>query len=317
MAIRLSTRGAPEGEMRTLEMAMEPVDLAAGGADGHGGAVRPEPLWIAMPESGWLHAFAYSLVDSGGQAVPKEALHHFKVIDPSRRELFSPLTLHVIAAGNETSPVSLPKQAGYFVAQGDSLILSAMLHNPTDRELQDVRLTVELQYSPEGPWAPPQDVVPFFSHVTPPLEETSYDIPPGVSERSLELRPSVSGTILGLGGHLHRYGTSVRLEDVTEGRVLWEQVAVRAPDGTIVELGQDVFVWSQGPKLRTDRTYRVTATYDNPTGSTIVAGGMGTVGGVIVPDAPWPHVDRHAPEYVWQIEREIGPPGGEEPLHVH
>ena len=66
-------------------------------------------------------------------------------------------------------------------------------------------------------------------------------------------------------------------------------------------------VWSRGPALRSDRTYRVTAVYDNPTGDTIPNGGMGTIGGAIVVDDPWPEVDRLAAEYIWYMKREVAP----------
>ena len=89
-----------------------------------------------------------------------------------------------------------------------------------------------------------------------------------------------------------------------EGRVLWEKEAVRSPDGTVLQVPHQTFVWSRGPKLRSDRTYRVTAFYDNPTGDTIRGGGMGTVGGVIETDDPWPEVDRQAAEYIWYMKRE-------------
>jgi hypothetical protein len=53
-----------------------------------------------------------------------------------------------------------------------------------------------------------------------------------------------------------------------------------------------------GLPLRADHVYRLTAVYDNPTGQTIPGGGMGAVGGVIVPHpgTEWPGVDPRAPE---------------------
>ena len=97
----------------------------------------------------------------------------------------------------------------------------------------------------------------------------------------------------------------LRLEDLTEGRVLWEKEPKLSDDGGILEVPYDRFVWSKGPALRPDHIYRVTAVYDNPTGETIPDGGMGTVGGAFVPEEPWPVVDRQAEEYVWYLNHEI------------
>ena len=120
--------------------------------------------------------------------------------------------------------------------------------------------------------------------------------PPGRSQRRIEVRPAISGRILALGAHLHRYGVSLKLEDATSGRMLWETETRQSSDGSVLEIPQDQFVWSRGPTLWSDRSYRVTVIYDNPTGDTIPGGGMGTLGGVIVPEEQWPEVDRLAPE---------------------
>ncbi len=315
MAMDLSSRGAPEEEMREFELRLEPLDLPAARGGSHHGGPQPAPLWTTIPVSGWLHGFEYSLFDAGGDSVPREVLHHFKVMAPDRRELFSPLMLRLAGAGQETGPVSLPRRIGYPLEKGDSILVTAVLHNPTGQDLEGVQLEIRLQYSPPGSWQSPLPVVPFFTHVTPPLEETSYDLPPGFSHRSIEVRPAISGRILGLGAHLHRYGISVRLEDPIEGRVLWERRAKQSADGTVLEIPHDVFVWSRGPRVESDRTDRVTAIYDNPTGDMIPDGGMGTLGGVIVLEEPWPHVDRQAAEHVWDLNREAGsaPP----PEHEH
>lgn len=224
---------------------------------------------------------------------------------PGRRELFTPEVLRVAAAGSETTPVTLPLRVGLPVSAGDSLLVTAMLHNPTTEPYRGVRLTVRLHYTSTGPWTPPADVVPFGTHVTPSLEETAYDIPPGRSRKSLLVRPAVSGTVLALGGHLHRYGVSVRLEDAVTGERLWQTEARRAPDGTVLEVPHDILVWSGGVELRAGHPYRVTAVYDNPTDRTVPWGGMGTLAGILMPDGPWPEADPDAPEYRWSLEREL------------
>jgi len=266
--------------------------------------VETQPYRTVFPESGWIHGFDYEVVDSSGGALPNEVLHHLQVLVPDRRELFAPLMLRVAGAGGETSATSLPQEVGYRVTAGDSVAFTAMLHNPTGRPLGDVRLRIRLRYSPEArTWRAPADVVPFFSHVTAPLEDTSYDLPPGRSEKSLYVRPAVSGTILAMGGHLHRYGVALRFEDAETGRVLWETRAQQAPDGTVLEVPQTVLVWRGSFDVVAGHPYRVTAVYDNPSGMVIPGGAMGTVGGVIRPEGDWPSVDRSSQEYRWDVER--------------
>ena len=109
MALRLSSRGAPKEEIRQFELQLEAVDLPVAHEEDSHEQHQPAPLWTTIPVSGWLHGFDYRLSDAEGHPVPREVLHHFKVMVPDRRELFSPLMLHLVGAGGETTPVSLPR----------------------------------------------------------------------------------------------------------------------------------------------------------------------------------------------------------------
>jgi len=108
-----------------------------------------------------------------------------------------------------------------------------------------------------------------------------------------------------MGGHLHRYGVSLRIEDAVTNRTLWETHAVRAADGTVLEVPDEVLVWNGSFEVRADRDYRVVAVYDNPTDDTLPEAGMGTLGGVIRPDGEWPAADPSNRAYRWDAARLI------------
>lgn len=304
MALRMSSLGAPDSGMRELHIVLQPIDLPSMAPAGEA-VHQPPAVWATFPEAGWLHSFELALVDSRGDSVPRGVLHHFKVIEPERRELFSPIPLHIVGAGEETDPVRLAASVGYRLEAGDSLLITAMLHNPTGVDLEGVRLEATLGYSVEGTWQPPMDVVPFFAHVAPPMSIASYDLPPGRSTRTVDVTPAISGYLLAIGAHLHRYGISVSIDDVNEARRVWETIATSAPDGTVLNIPQDRFIWSRGPRLDATHTYRISAIFDNPTGVIILDGGMATIGGLLIPGEPWPQVDRADPEYRWYLEREL------------
>jgi hypothetical protein len=127
----------------------------------------------------------------------------------------------------------------------------------------------------------------------------SWDLPPGRSERSWEGTPAVGGRILGVGGHLHRFGTELVLEDVTAGRVLARLRPDVGPDGSILGVQRRRFLWRFGLPLRTDRVYRITAVYDNPTLDTIPWGAMGAIGGIVLPrERAWPMPDSANPLFI-------------------
>lgn len=310
-ATGIEERALPEGEQGGLRvwlddaagelvLEMEPVDLPPFlDEHSHDHGAQPPAQYGAIPVSGWLHGYYVELVDGAGRPVPRELLHHVNIIAPDRRELFSPIMQRIGAAGRETSPVSLPLLLGYPVQRGDRILLGGMLHNPSERAYEAVRIRVRMPISSDERWIPPARVYPFYLDVMPPASVHRFDLPPGRSEQSWEGQPAVSGRILGMGGHLHRYAVALRLEDVATGELLWETQPILDDDGDVVAMPQERLWWRLGLRIREDRVYRLTAIYENPTSDTIPEGGMGALGGVLIPSRgrAWPTVDRDDPEY--------------------
>lgn len=295
-------RAAPQQE---FVVELPPVDLPA--TAGHDGVPQPEPHWTTAPVTGWVHGFTVEVIDHRGDTVPSSVMHHVKLMQPEARELFMPIMLRLVGAGSETREARVPHSVGFPVEAGDSLLATAMLHNPTGRAHEGVRVRLRLHYTSAAHGAPPVVAYPFFLHVTPPDQHSGYDLPPGRSEKSWEARPAVAGRVLGLGGHIHRYGTELRLEEVGSGRVLWRARPRLDAQGHVMEIPRKVFVWSRGIAIHPDRRYRVTAVYDNPTGHTIPDGGMGTIGGIVAPLRSWPEVDRTDRVYLLDRARETTP----------
>jgi hypothetical protein len=278
----------------TLELG--PIVLPAHA--GHDAVDQPPPLTVALNADGWLSGYSIELVDTSGKAIPHAVLHHVNVIEPSKRELFSDIMLRVAAAGAETSPVSMPGVVGYRVHPGDSLLVSAMFHNPT-AESYVAMLRIRFPFKGSNSWIKAVGIYPFYLDVMPPAGSHSFDVPPGHSEHYWEGHPSVVGRILGVSGHVHKYGTLLKLEDRTTGQLLWQAKPDTDSTGEIVGMPIARFVTHLGLKIYPDHVYRLTAAYDNPTGATIVDGGMGALGGVFLParGTTWPGIDRSSADY--------------------
>lgn len=293
------------------EMVIElgPIDFPAK-ADHH---VMPQPTTrgVQVPITGWIHGFRIELEDRAGRPVPQVLLHHINVIAAERRELFSNIMLRVAAAGQETGPAVLPRMVGMRVEEGEELLVPAMLHNPTPKSYHGVMIRVRMPYTPADTWLRPLSAYPFYLDVMPPAGEThAFDIPPGRSEKSWEARPALPGRILGVGGHLHKYGVALRLENVTTGKVIWETAPVTDEDGEVIGMPVKKFFWRLGVPVRPDHTYRLTAVYENPTGEVIPDGAMGALGGVFLParGARWPSIDPDHPDY--QLDLRVNRRGG-------
>ncbi len=298
-AAALPPTGAPSlriglnAAARDMVVEVGPVDLPAGGDH------RQLPAFhTAIPLDGWLQGYRVEMVDGQGRPVPRITLHHVNVIAPGQRELFSPIMLRVAAAGQETAPVELPRMLGYRVHRGQELIVTSMVHNPTGQSYRGVRLRVHFPYTPAGAVLRPVSVFPFYMDVMPPASLHGYDLPAGRSRRSWEARPAVNGRLVGISGHLHQYGTALRLEDVTARRVIWEARPTLGPDGDVVAMPQGLLYRKLGVHIYRDHLYRVTAEYDNTSGAAIPGGAMGALGGAFAPDAgaAWPGVNRDDPQ---------------------
>jgi len=292
---------------REIIVELSPLNLPAHAS--HHDIPQLPPQILVVPVTGWFEGYAGEIVDSAGRPVPQIVIHHLNLIVPQRRELFSTIMQRMGAAGAETPPVLLPRLfghpvLGYPISQGDTLLVTIMLNNPTATTYHNARLRVRLPYASSTTWPRPLSIYPFYLDVMPPAGEHDYDLPPGHSEKSWEGRPAVPGRILAVGGHLHEYGVALRVEDVTAGRVIWGTTPVTDTAGQVVAIPNTTFWWRLGVSLSPDHTYRVTAVYENPTGRTIPLGAMGAVAGVFLPDDMdrWPKVDRTSPEYQRDVQ---------------
>lgn len=287
---------------REVVLEIGPLDLPANAS--HHEVVQPRAQTGTIPVAGWVHGYRVEVVDGEGRAVPQSVLHHVNVISPEERELFSQIMLRIAAAGQETGPAMLPRLVGYRIREGQQILVTAAFHNPTSQAYRGARLRVRMRYTAEDAWLRPLSVYPLYMDVMPPASVHAYDMPPGRSEASWEGSPAVAGRILGVSGHLHKYGVALRLEDVTSGELLWEAAPILDEAGEVVGMPVARFFRTFGVPLRPDHVYRITAVYDNPTGETIPDGAMGAIGGVFIParGARWPAADPEHPEYQLDVE---------------
>jgi hypothetical protein len=283
-----------------LVIELPAVEVPAAGRGGE--AMVGLPLCqLLVPVSASLHSSRVEVLDGSGRSLPHTLLHHFNLSDPDHRELFLPIGLHVLAASRETPTITVPRLLfGLPLQRGQRLIAGAMLANTSGIAYHGVRVRLVLQYVPGGrPWplyrAYPWAIDVQYPLGRPPNGSKAFDLPPGRTERSWEGSPAIAGTILGLGGHLHDFGVSLELADVTTGNVVWHGSPVTDETGRVISFPLARFYnWHRlGVHVVPAHRYRLTAVYDNPTGHPIRDGGMGAVAGLFVPDygATWPAVD--------------------------
>jgi len=278
---------------------LPPVDLPAA-TPGHDTMVGLPLCHVLVPVSASLHSARVEVVDETGRVLPPDVLHHFNLSDPEHRELFLPIGLHLLAASKETPQIEVPRLLfGLPLERGQRLLAGAMVANGSRVGYHGVRVRLLLRYVPAGrPW-PLYRTYPWAIDVEyplgrPPTGSKAFDLPPGRTVRFWEGSPAIAGTILGLGGHLHDYGMSLELADVSAGRVLWHGEPISDGPRVLAFPLTRFYNWHRlGLHIVPTHRYRLTAVYENPTGRLIPDGGMGAVAGLFVPDrgAVWPAVD--------------------------
>ncbi|HSU94724.1 MAG TPA: hypothetical protein VLI43_13525 [Gemmatimonadaceae bacterium] len=254
-------------------------------------------LRVAWPVDGWVRGYSVQLCDGdavSGTALARGMVHHVGLANYSRRELLYPMVERLMAVGKETPRVSLPRGVGVPLARGDTLGLYSAFHDVDGRTVERAFVIVTLPWIPAG-HSHPIDVMPFFVDVNSVIGGTSaWDLPPGRSEKSSEFTMPLGGSILALGGHVHDFARSVRLEDAESGKVLVRLDTKLTSDGHLISLGKRVFGFhEEGLPLLPNHRYRVVAQYDNPTGHVVRQGGMASMAGAFVPDdvRQWPLLD--------------------------
>ncbi|MBX6331085.1 MAG: hypothetical protein IRY91_04480 [Gemmatimonadaceae bacterium] len=255
-------------------------------------------LRFQWPVHGWMRGFRVDVVDKDGKPLPASLLHHLIGVNFDRRQLVYPAVERLFGWGAETDPVELPKSLGVPLHPGEKLGMYAMFHNETGKDVDGAYLRLTLLYTPQK-GNHPVEVLPFYVDVNNVIGgQTWFDVPPGKSTHSYTFELPVGVKLIGVGGHLHDYGSAVMLEDAKTGKVLVRLKAKRDDAGHVKGVGRFIFGFnSDALHLEAHHPYRVVAEYDNPTKETFKDGGMGHINGAIIPDdmSKWPKLDLSDP----------------------
>jgi hypothetical protein len=243
-----------------------------------------------------------------GEQLPRDIMHHLIGVNFDRSQLVYPVPERLFGFGSETPDLVLPDRYEVPLQRGDNIGMYAMWNNHTGEDLDAVYVEVVIPYA--APGKDREVVMPIYMDTNNRIGgSNSFDLPPGLHAQSYEFEIPVSGGLLGAGGHLHDYGTELRLEDVATGETLVRLQGERTPDGRVVGVEQKIFrrffmLLDARIQLEAGRRYRVVGVFDNPTGETIHDGGMAHIVGLFAPSDPsdWPRLNPTQPEYVTDVE---------------
>jgi hypothetical protein len=244
----------------------------------------PDLTWI-VPFDGWLLAYHPKLVDADGNAVPGTLLHHTAFWNENRADfLCSNKEEHIFGAGSEMTDWAEVPGYGYRVQKDDNIRVETMVYNPTATSYDKVYLQVTISYQDANTEAAPRkNVYPAWMDVKS-CGNSSYDVPPGKSEKAGVVTVKYDGVLLGVGGHLHDYGREVVLQDVSRKETVATLDAKLNEKGHLESVPVKLFLDQGGYKFAAGDVLKISATYDNPTGKLLREGAMGIAVGYFVPN---------------------------------
>lgn len=299
---------------------------AADGTMNHGmhvNATEYPLMYFKWPVDGWARGFTLNLVDGEGKEVNRRLLHHLNIVNFGRRQLFYPVPERMLAIGQETPDISLPKTVGIPVQSGFPMALIMAWHNEKPEPVPVVYVRLVMQYSPTNMNPRPVSVMPVYMDVVDPIgKEVDFDLPAGNSTFTGDHALVASGRIIGIGGHGHDFLSNLALQEVDGTRV--RDVAnlrtTRDSTGRLLAIEQKLpGIRGRGIPLSRGKTYRVSGSYENPTGRMLPKGAMIHVILLyaVTNMDEWPKADADDPgwrrDLEWMEERgsQRGEPGAE------
>ena len=275
----------------------------AHGSVGSGNGRSPV-IPIEWPADGYIHGFALELRDGDGNRLARSLMHHLIAVNFDRRMFAYPVAERLFGIGTETGDVRLPRAMGVPLEAGQDIGFYVMWDNSTGETVDDVYVRLALPWTPAAEAGAIVEVLPFYVDVNVGIGSTNaYDLEPGHSVRTYEFQPPLAGRLIIASGHLHDFGTAVRLEDARTGEVLLDITPKLDENGLIDGISREIMgVRRGGIRLEEGRTYRVVGVYDSPLAETVPLGAMAHLVGLIAPDdkSRWPEADPHSE--IWALD---------------
>ena len=243
-------------------------------------AQMPERMW-EVPITGWFTGYAPRLVNGKGEKLPGRMLHHIALWNTNRSDfLCTNKEEHLFGAGGEMNQWPVLPGVGYWVEKGDKIRVDTMFHNPTDTNHPDVYLEFDVRYATPDK-AKLRNVYPAWFDVQE-CGNSGYDLAAGESKTRGTVAVNHTGRLIGVGGHMHDYGTGLVLSRGEEE--IAGLPATSKPNGELESMpivnfmGTGGYVINKGDKLTT------AAAYNNRAGKVLPQGAMGIVVGYFLPD---------------------------------
>lgn len=259
---RPSKSSSDYGAVSEIQFTTELVELEPGVLAHH----LPKAMRdFRVSEPVWVIGYRTEILDARGNPPRENYLCHTffgdqRVTQHEDREIKG------IYSDAYTPEVRLPAGFGIPLKPDDNLHWMPMFNN---REEQPARVRMKVLLTVIRGSDLKKNLTPLYSALHSVHLPHLYFVSPGRHEQSATFATPFEGRIHFLGAHIHPYGVSVELFNVSRNERVWR--GQQRLDGSGRMTGMDTYSSMEGYAVRPGETYRVTAVYKNPTQAPIDA----------------------------------------------
>ncbi len=215
---------------------------------------------LPFEEDHWLVGYRVEMTDPAGETLDRELMCHTFFGSRIPKHDFHD-ELRGIFSDGYTEEIRLPPGFGIFFKAGENAVWLPMFNNRNpERANASMKVTLELVPARKLPGGLKELNTTFQSVQMPHL----YYVPPKKQDtRETSFLLPFVGKIHAMGTHLHPYGVSIELINVTRDESVWKAVGTRDEDGKLVEM--PVYSSPEGYPVQAKDLFKLVAVYDNPT----------------------------------------------------
>jgi hypothetical protein len=279
LAERVKTEVWNDWVEKAVIFRLGPIRLPA--RSSHALTPQPPETFFLLPFDGWITSYMPRLVDESGKPVPGRLLHHVAFWNVARPDFLCPnKEEHIFGAGGEMNEWPELAGFGYRVGMRERIRVTSMFHNPTDTDYPAVYLEVRMNYRDSASGEPLRSVYPAWFDVQE-CRASSYSLSGSQNVTRGRFKLPQTGTLLGVGGHLHDFGKQVAIFNTSRNENIASLDAKLDTTGRIQSMPSQNFAERGGYKLNRGEVVEVTAAYAEGRPHQEV---MGIVVGYFVPE---------------------------------
>ena len=259
---RPSTHRSDYGAVSEVQFSTELIELDAGVLAFHPDRAMRD---FRFAEPVWIIGYQTEILDAKN-AQPRENYLCHTFVGDQRVTQHDDREMLALYSDAFTPQVRLPDGFGFRLAAGEALHWMPLFNN---RQEQPVRIRMKGVISVIREKDRAKSMRPLYSTLRSVNTPHLFFVEPGRHEFQKSFEAPFDGHIHFMGTHMHPYGVSVELYDVTRSRLVWR--STRRLDGAGQMIGMDTFGSESGYPVKSGDMFRISAVYDNPTSAPIDA----------------------------------------------